>query len=356
MRNNELRVASKIKRLRGAYKIKTSRVALKSLVTGANGFLGCHVVRALLERGDHVRAMVRERSDKRALAGLGCELISADLRDAEAVDRAVRGCDQVYHVAADYRLWVMDPAQMYAANVDGTRNILAAARRAGTQRVIYTSTVGALGIGNDKMGREDTPVTLADMVGHYKRSKFLAEREVMQAARDGLPVVIVNPSTPIGPLDYKPTPTGRIVVDFLNRRMPAYVETGLNLAPVEDVARGHLLVAERGRIGEKYILGGENLTLEQMLGRLAALSGLPAPRIKIPYAVAFGFALGAEAVARAFTRRPPRASLTEVRMSRKSMFFDDSKARCELDYAPGPVDEALAREIKFFRQIGAAHA
>ncbi|MGH7985462.1 MAG: hopanoid-associated sugar epimerase [Candidatus Binataceae bacterium] len=332
------------------------RAALKSLVTGANGFLGCHVVRALLTRGDHVRAMVRERADKRALAGLDCELVTADLRDMEAVERAVRGCDQVYHVAADYRLWVIDPAPMYAANVEGTRNILTAARHAGAGRVIHTSTVGALGIGPDKMGREDTPVVLADMVGPYKRSKFLAEQEAVRAARDGLPVVIVNPSTPVGPFDYKPTPTGRIIVDFLNRRMPAYVETGLNLAPVEDVARGHLIAAERGQIGEKYILGGENLTLEQMLGRLAALSGLPAPRIKIPYAVAFGFALGAEAVARTFTRRPPRASLTEVRMSRKLMFFDDRKARQELGYAPGPVDEALARAIEFFRKIGAAHA
>jgi dihydroflavonol-4-reductase len=326
-----------------------------ALVTGANGFVGAHVVRALLERGDSVRALVREHADKRALDGLDCEHVIGDLRDPESVMRAVRGCDEVYHVAADYRLWVTDPSSMYAANVDGTRNILEAARSCGVSRVIHTSTVGALGIGHNQVGREDTPVTLEDMVGPYKRSKYLAEQEAMRAAREGLPVVIVNPSTPIGPLDYKPTPTGRIIVDFLNRRMPAYVETGLNLAPVEDVARGHLLAAERGRIGEKYILGGENLTLQQMLAKLAALSGLPAPHFKIPYAMALGFALGAEAIARTITRRAPRASLTEVRMSRKHMFFDDTKARSELGYAPGAVDDALARAIEFFRRIGMAN-
>ncbi|MGH7934246.1 MAG: hopanoid-associated sugar epimerase [Candidatus Binataceae bacterium] len=325
-----------------------------ALVTGGNGFVGCHVVRALLERGDHVRVLVREHADRRALEGLECELVIGDLRDRAAVERAVRGCDEIYHVAADYRLWVIDPAPMYAANVEGTRNVLAAARRAGVGRVIHTSTVGALGIGHGKIGREDTPVRVEDMVGPYKRSKFLAEQEALKAAREGLPVVIVNPSTPVGPLDYKPTPTGRIIVDFLNRRMPAYIETGLNLAPVEDVARGHLLAAEHGRIGEKYILGGENLTLQQMLLKLAAISALPAPRVKIPYAVAYGFALCAEAVARTVTRRAPRASLTEVRMAHKMMFFDDTKARTELGYAPGAAADALMRAIEFFRRSGAA--
>lgn len=324
------------------------------LVTGANGFVGAHVVRALLREGAATRALVREQADLRALEGLDCELARGDLRDREAVERAVRGCHEVYHVAADYRLWVIDPAPMYAANVEGTRNLLAASHRARVRRIVHTSTVGTLGIPRGGVGREDTPVTLAHMVGAYKRSKFLAEQEALKAAREGVPVVIVNPSTPIGPLDYKPTPTGRIIVDFLNRRMPAYLDTGLNLADVEDVARGHLLAAERGAIGAKYILGGENLTLAETLARLARLSGLPAPRVKLPYAVAWGFALGAEAVARALTRRPPRASLTEVRMARKRMFFDCAKARVEIGYNPRPIDDALARAIAFFREIGAA--
>ena len=327
-----------------------------ALVTGANGFVGCYVVRALLARGTAVRALVRKGADLRALEGLSCEFAWGDLRDAAAVEQATRGCDEVYHVAADYRLWVLDPAPMYAANVEGTRNVLAAARRAKVRRVVHTSTVGAIGIPHGESGREDTPVSLGDMVGPYKRSKFLAEQEALKAAREGVPVVIVNPSTPVGAHDYKPTPTGRIIVDFLNRRMPAFMDTGLNLVDVEDVATGHLLAAERGVVGEKYILGGENLTLEQMLGRLAKLSGLSAPRIRVPYAVAWTFALGAEAVARTITRRPPRASLTEVRMARKRMFFDSSKARAALGYAPRPIDDALARAIEFFHSIGAVQA
>lgn len=325
-----------------------------ALVTGANGFVGCHVVRALAARGTHVRALVRPSADHRALKGLDCELAVGDLRDREAVERAVRGCNEVYHVAADYRLWVMDEVPMYAANVEGTRNILSAARAARVRRIIHTSTVGALGIGADGLGREDSPVTLDAMVGPYKRSKFLAEQEAVKAAKAGIPVVIVNPSTPIGPHDYKPTPTGRIIVDFLNRRMPAYIDTGLNLVAVEDCARGHLLAAEHGRIGEKYILGGENLTLKEMLLRLSQLSGLAAPRIRLPFAMALGFAFGAEAVARTITRRPPRASLTEVRMARKKMFFDSAKARAELGYETAPVDEALNRAIRFFRASGLA--
>jgi dihydroflavonol-4-reductase len=327
-----------------------------ALVTGGNGFVGCHVARALLARGDRVRILVREGSDVRALEGLQWERAAGDLRDAEAVERAARGCDEIYHVAADYRLWVLDEAAMYATNVDGTRNVIAAARRAGAARVVHTSTVGALGIPGKGPGREDTPVALGDMVGAYKRSKFLAEQIAIAAARDGAPVVIVNPSTPIGARDYKPTPTGRIIVDFLNRRMPAYVDTGLNLVDVEDVARGHLLAAGRGRVGEKYILGGEDLTLAEFFARLAALSGMPAPKVKIPYAVAYGFALGAEAISRTVTRRPPRASLTEVRMARKKMFFDSGKARAELGYAPRPIDGAIRRAIAFFRESGAAQA
>ncbi|MBV8361001.1 MAG: NAD-dependent epimerase/dehydratase family protein [Deltaproteobacteria bacterium] len=325
-----------------------------ALVTGANGFVGCHVVRALAARGTHVRALVRSNADRRALEGLDCELAFGDLRDQEAVERAVRGCSEVYHVAADYRLWVIEEAPMYAANVEGTRNVISAAHAAGVRRIIHTSTVGALGIGTDGLGREDTPVTLEAMVGPYKRSKFLAEQEAVKAAKEGIPVVIVNPSTPIGPHDYKPTPTGRIIVDFLNRRMPAYVDTGLNLVAVEDCARGHLLAADNGRIGEKYILGGENLTLKEMLLRLSQLSGLAAPRVRLPFAIALGFAFGAETVARTITHRPPRASLTEVRMARKKMFFDSGKARTELGYEATPVDDALNRAIKFFQKSGLA--
>jgi len=327
-----------------------------ALVTGANGFLGAHVVRALVARGTQVRALLRDGADRRGLERVDCEIVIGDLRDSGAVEGAVRGCNEVYHVAADYRLWVIDEAPMYAANVGGTRNLLEASRRAGVTKIVHTSTVGALGIGTAGIGREDTPVALGDMIGPYKRSKFLAEQLALEAARDGLPVVIVNPSTPIGALDFKPTPTGRIIVEFLNRRMPAYVETGLNLACVEDVAQGHLLAAERGRIGEKYILGGENLTLQGMLQRLAARSGLPAPRMRIPYAVALGFAFGAEDVARTITHRAPRASVTEVRMARKKMFFDSSRARAELGYTPQPIDEGLSRAIDFFRRIGAVRA
>ncbi len=325
-----------------------------ALVTGGNGFVGCHVVRALLARGDRVRVLARENADLSALVGLPVEVVRGDLRDFDSVERAVNGCNEVYHVAADYRLWLTDPAPMYATNVEGTRHAIRAAAGAGVSRIVYTSTVGALGIPHGGVGREDTPSSLGEMPGHYKRSKYMAEQAALEAARGGAPVVIVNPSTPIGALDFKPTPTGRIIVDFLSRRMPAYVETGLNIVDVEDVGRGHLLAAERGRIGEKYILGGENLTLKEFLGRLASVSGLPAPKMRIPYAVAFGYALGAEAFARTVTGRAPRASLTEVRMARKRMFFDSSKARTELGYSPGPIDASIAAAIEFFRSKGTA--
>jgi len=325
----------------------------RALVTGGNGFVGCHIVRALLQEGREVRVLLRAGADVRTLRGLQYEPFIGDLRDPGAVARAAEGCDEIYHVAADYRLWLLDEAPMYATNLEGTRNVLAAARRSGVARVIHTSTVGTLGIPPDGPGREDVPVSLEDMVGAYKRSKFLAEQAALEAARAGLPVVIVNPSTPVGPFDYKPTPTGRVIVDFLNGRMPAYLDTGLNLVDVEDVARGHLLASVRGKIGEKYILGGENLTLGQVFQLLAALSGVPAPKLRIPYAVAYGFALAAEAIARTVTKREPRASLTAVRMARKRMFFDSGKARRELGYAPRPVDDAVARAIAYYRESGA---
>ncbi|MGD0072779.1 MAG: hopanoid-associated sugar epimerase [Candidatus Binataceae bacterium] len=325
----------------------------RALVTGGNGFVGCHVVRALLQEGRTVRVLLRAGADVRTLRGVNCEPLVGDLRDPDSVARAAEGCDEIYHVAADYRLWLLDEAPMYATNLDGTRNVLAAARRANVAKVIHTSTVGTLGIPPDGPGREDVPVSIEDMVGAYKRSKFLAEQAAVEAARAGLPVVIVNPSTPVGPFDYKPTPTGRVIVDFLNARMPAYLDTGLNLVDVEDVARGHLLAAQRGKIGEKYILGGENLTLGEVFQRLAAISGVPAPKLKIPYAFAYAFALAAEAVARTITKREPRASLTAVRMARKRMFFDSGKANRELGYAPRSIDDALARAIAYYRESGA---
>jgi|SRR5579875_1887676 len=328
-------------------------MARTALVTGGNGFVGCYVVRALLERGDRVRVLMRRGADVRALTGLDYEPVIGDLRDPAAVDAAVRGCDQVYHVAADYRLWVLNEAPMYATNVDGTRNVIAAVRRYGVARMVHTSTVGALGVPAAGAGTEDTPVGIKQMIGPYKRSKFMAERLAHEAARQGAPVVIVNPSTPVGAMDYKPTPTGRVILDFLNRRMPAYLDTGLNLVNVVDCARGHLLAAERGRIGEKYVLGGENLTLAQLFGRLEALSGVPAPRLQLPYTLVLGYAWAADRISR-ITRRPPRASLTEVRMAHKKMFFDSSKAMHELDYRPGPIDEALAAAIEYYRASGAA--
>jgi dihydroflavonol-4-reductase len=327
-----------------------------SLVTGGNGFVGCYVVRSLVNRGDHVRVLVRAGADVRALEGVDCDHVIGDLRDAEAVAQAARGCDEIYNVAADYRLWVLDEAPMYATNVQGTRNVLAAARRHRVGRVIHTSTVGALGVPKGASGTEDTPVRLDDMVGPYKRSKFLAEQAALAAAREGLPVVVVNPSTPIGALDYKPTPTGRVIVDFLNGRMPAYLDTGLNLVDVAHCAQGHLLAAERGRVGEKYILGGENLSLRQFFERLALISGRPAPRMRIPYHVALGFALGADFVSRRITRRPPRASLTEVRMAHKKMFFDHTKAGRELGYDPGSIDTALSDAVNYYRMTSAAPA
>ncbi len=326
----------------------------KALVTGGNGFVGCHVVRALLGEGYEVRVLLRAQADLRALAKLDYEPVIGDLRDPDAVARAAEGREEIYHVAADYRLWLLDETPMYATNVEGTKNVLAAARRWSVGRVVHTSTVGALGIPAAGPGHEEVPVSLEDMVGAYKRSKFMAEQLALEAARNGLPVVIVNPSTPVGAFDYKPTPTGRMIVDFLNGRMPAYLDTGLNLVDVEDVAHGHLLAAARGRVGEKYILGGEDLALQQIFQRLAALSGVPAPRMRIPFAVAYGYALAAEALARTVTRREPRASLTEVKMARKRMFFDSSKARRELGYAPGPVDGALERAIAYYRESGAA--
>jgi dihydroflavonol-4-reductase len=319
-----------------------------SLVTGASGFLGWHVARVLLERGRRVRALIRPGS---RVEGLDVETVTGDLRDAASLDRAVAGCGLVFHVAADYRLWAKDPGDLYRSNVDGTRNLLQAAQRAGVERVVYTSTVGCIGVPHDGIGNESSPVSLEDMAGDYKRSKFLAEQVALEFARGGLPVVIVNPTAPIGDHDVKPTPTGKIVLDFLNGDMPAFIDTGLNVVDVRDTAEGHLLACEKGRIGERYILGSENLTLAQILQKLAAITGRKAPTTKLPYAVAY--CAGACSTAWAgVTGRPPRVPLDAVRMARKKMWVTHQKAVRELGFQPGPAEQALARAVNWFQ---AAH-
>lgn len=325
---------------------------MKVFVTGATGFIGASLVRELLREGCSVRALVRPDSDRRNLSGLDLELWEGDLRDRESLGRGLAGCDTLYHAAADYRLWTRRPADMYEINVGGTRNILEAALAQGISRVVYTSSVGTLGNpGNGVPGSETTPVTLADMVGHYKKSKFLAEREAENFVARGLPLVIVNPSTPVGALDVKPTPTGKIIVDFLNRRMPAYLDTGLNIIDVVDCARGHILAARHGRVGEKYILGNANLTLRDIFAMLAEITGTPAPRVRLPYAPILLAAYLNEALSRV-TSREPLIPLAGVQMARKFMFFDSSKAVRELGLPQSPVRDALRRAVEWFRSNG----
>ena len=319
-----------------------------TLVTGASGFLGWHVARLLVERGHTVRALVRPSSKIRELDVEPC---TGDLRDPASVERAVAGCGLVFHVAADYRLWAADSGELYRSNVDGTRNILQAARNAGVDRVVYTSTVGCIGVPPGGEGNEDCAVSLEDMTGAYKRSKFLAERVAVEFAASGLPVVIVNPTAPVGDHDIKPTPTGQIVVDFLKGGMPAFIETGLNVVDARDVALGHLLACESGGVGERYILGAENLTLAQILAKLAAITGRPAPTLKLPYAVAYAAGVVTTAWAKV-SGRPPRAPLDAVRMARKKMFVSHAKAGRELGYDPGPADQALSRAVQWFRANG----
>lgn len=327
---------------------------MKAFVTGATGFIGASLVRELLRDGCRVKALVRAGSDRRNLAGLDIEICEGDLRDRESLERGLGGCDTLFHAAADYRLWTRTPANMYQINVEGTRNILAAALHAGIERAVYTSSVGTLGNpGNGDPGSETTPVSLADMVGHYKKSKFLAERTAESFAAEGLPLVIVNPATPVGPLDIKPTPTGKIIVDFLNRRMPAYLDTGLNIIDVEDCARGHILAARHGRVGDKYILGNENLTLRQIFALLERISGVPAPRVRLPYYPILCAAYLNEFIARV-TGKEPLIPLAGVQMARKFMFFDSSKAVRELGLPQRPAEEALARGVAWFRGNGYA--
>ncbi len=327
---------------------------MKTLITGATGFVGSAVLRQLIKSGHSVRALVRSNSDPRNLAGLPVEIITGDLKDRTSLDRALAGCSTLFHVAADYRLWVINPREVYEANVTGTRNIMLAAAVAGVTRIVYTSSVATLGLTPDgSPADENTPASLVDMIGHYKRSKFLAEAEVKRLVEEqGLPVVIVNPSTPVGPRDIKPTPTGRIIVDAVSGRMPAYVDTGLNLVHVDDVAAGHLLALERGKVGERYVLGAVNMTLKEILTELAAITGRRPPRIRLPHNLVLPIAYISEAWARTIGGKEPRVTLVGVRLAKKRMFFSVEKAKRVLGFQPRPVAEALRDAVDWFREHG----
>jgi len=328
---------------------------MRCFVTGATGFLGSHVARLLLAQGAELRLLVRAGSRLENVADLPAERVVGDVRDLESLKRGMAGCEAAFHVAADYRLWAVNGKELYDSNVDGTRNILQAARESGVGRVVYTSSVATMGFGNNgKVTDENTPVALGDMIGDYKRSKFLAEQLVIAAARGGQDVVVVNPTTPIGERDIKPTPTGRIVVDFLNRKFPAYVDTGLNLVDVRDCAAGHLVAMEKALPGERYILGGENLTLKQILDKLAAITGLPSPNIRLPYAVAYATGVVDTLITGGIRKREPRVTLDSVKMGRKKMFVTSAKAERDLGWNAGPVDGALRRAVEWFRANGYA--
>mgnify|MGYP000851007677 FL=1 len=323
-------------------------------VTGATGFIGASIVRELLKDGHTVTALVRPGSSIANLEDIPVSIVRGDLHDQHQLARAMADCERVFHVAADYRLWCPDPRAMYHANVDGTRTLLEAALDAGVDRVVYTSSVGTLGNpGDGRPGTETTPVSFSDMVGHYKKSKFLAEQEAEKFIDKGLGLIIVNPSTPVGPLDIKPTPTGKVIVDFLNRKMPAYLDTGLNLIAVEDCARGHILAADKGTIGEKYILGNRNLTLQEIFSILADLTGLSAPKVRLPYTPILLAAYLNEGLSR-LTCKEPLIPLAGVQMARKFMFFDATKAVQELGLPQTPVEQALKRAISWFRANGYA--
>jgi dihydroflavonol-4-reductase len=323
-----------------------------TLLTGATGFVGSAVARTLAARGHRLRLLVRRTSDRSNLAGLDAELVEGDLTDAASVARAVAGCRFVLHVAADYRLWVPDAAAMLAANVEGTRTMMRAAMAVGVERVVYCSSVAALGLNADGTpANEATPVTKADMIGAYKLSKFLAERAVMELVGQGLPAVIVNPAAPVGPRDIRPTPTGKMILDAARGRIPAYVDTGLNVVHVDDVAEGHALALERGVIGERYILGSENLMLGQLLALVAASVGRRPPTIKLPMALVYPIAMGAEVVAK-LTGIEPMVTRDHAKMARKRMFFSSAKAQRELGYAPRPANAAIEDAVAWFRQVG----
>jgi dihydroflavonol-4-reductase len=326
-----------------------------AFVTGATGFVGSHVARVVAEQGADLRLLVRSTSNPRNIQGLKAELVTGDLRAPTTLEKAMTGCEVVFHVAADYRLWVRDPQQMYLANVGGTQALLDAARRSGVRRIIYTSSVATMGFTEDgQSADESSPVELERMIGTYKRSKFMAEEIALSAGRNGMDVVVVNPTTPIGDQDIKPTPTGRIVVDFLKKKFPAYIDTGLNLVDVDVCARGHVAALEKGKSGERYILGGENLTLKQILDKLGAITGLPSQNVEVPYFVALAAAAVDEVFTGRMLGREPRATIEAVRMSRKKMFVTSSKAERELGWKTIPVDGALRRAVEWFRSNGYA--
>ncbi|HEX8816442.1 MAG TPA: hopanoid-associated sugar epimerase [Terriglobales bacterium] len=324
-------------------------------LTGATGFLGSHVARALADQGADLRLLVRPSSDRRNIDGLKADEVIGDLRDPASIEKGMSGCEVVFHVAADYRLWVRDPDEMHRSNVEGTRALLSAARNHKVRRVVYTSSVATMGFtSNGSLADEDSPVSLNDMIGPYKKSKFEAEQLAIAAGKNGMNVVVVNPTTPIGERDIKPTPTGRIVVDFLKKKFPAYVDTGLNLVDATECARGHVAALEKGRSGERYILGGENLTLKQILDKLAAITGLPSPTVKVPYVMALATGVVDEVVTGRILHREPRATIDAVRMGKKKMFVSSAKAERELGWKILPVDNAMRRAVDWFRANGYA--
>jgi dihydroflavonol-4-reductase len=324
---------------------------MTTLVTGAAGFLGSHVARQLVARGESVRVLMRPSSSNRAISDLPLEYVTGDLRDAASLDRAMAGVKRVYHVAADYRLWAKRSKDIYDSNVGGTKNLLAAAKRAGVEQLIYTSTVATIAVDRPELPNEFTDAKLEEMVGHYKRSKWMAEREALQAAKEGLPVIVAMPTTPVGPWDWKPTPTGKIILDFLNGKMPGYVETGLNFVGVEDCAAGHLLAAEKGKVGERYLLGAENLTLKGLLDLLAQITGLRAPGMKIPHGVALGVAY-VDTVFSRLVGKEPQIPVEGVKIAKHKMFVDASRAQRELGFQPGTVAGALERAVRWYRANG----
>ena len=326
---------------------------MRVFVTGATGFVGSHVARLLSEQGAELRLLLRPTSPRENIADLKADLIVGDMTDEASLKKGMQGCEAVFHVAADYRLWVRHPEEMYAANVDGTRAILRAAQEAGVRRVVYTSSVATMGFtGNGTPCDEHSPVSVGNMVGHYKRSKFMAEQIVLEAGRAGSDVVMVNPTTPVGERDIKPTPTGRIIVDFLKRKFPAYVDTGLNLVDVREVARGHIAALEKAKPGERYILGGENLTLKQVFDKLHAITGIPGPKVKIPHAVAMLYATWDQTFTGMLLGREPRATVEAVKMGKKKMWASSAKAERDLGWKSGPVDDALSRAVEWFREHG----
>jgi dihydroflavonol-4-reductase len=321
------------------------------LVTGASGFLGSHVARQLVARGDDVRVLLRASSHNRAISDLSLEYVTGDLRDPASLERALKGVKRVFHIAADYRLWAKRSKDIYESNVGGTKNLLAAAENAGVEQFIYTSTVATIAVDRPQPPNEATEAHLDEMIGHYKRSKWLAEQEIRNAAKNGAPVIIAMPTTPVGPWDWKPTPTGKIIVDFLNGKMPGYVETGLNFVGVEECAAGHLLVAEKGRVGERYLLGAENLTLKQVLDILANITGLRAPSMKIPHGLALTAAYANTLLSR-LTLREPQIPIEGVKIARHKMFVDCSRAQRELGFRPGSVAAALERAVRWYEANG----